>query len=94
MNLYLLHETPLPNGFKISTAKNLTDKYLESNLERLSYPIETYVQSIGKMTIPNESPFIGKTALLLPYNLAELKDENGAPGLIGPYAHLENTLTL
>jgi predicted AlkP superfamily pyrophosphatase or phosphodiesterase len=84
------HET-LPKWVQDFNGKKLADKYLDQTWKTL-YPIETYVQSIADDN-PYESPFIGKNSPTFPYNLAELKDENGGPGLIAP-TPFGNTLTL
>jgi predicted AlkP superfamily pyrophosphatase or phosphodiesterase len=84
------HET-LPKWVQDFNGKKLADKYLDQTWKTL-YPIETYVQSIADDN-PYESPFIGKDSPTFPYNLAELKDENGGPGLIAP-TPFGNTLTL
>lgn len=84
------HET-LPKWVQDFNAKKLADKYLDQTWETL-YPIKTYVQSIADEN-PYEALFIGKDSPTFPYNLAELKDQNGGPGLIAstPFG---NTLTL
>ncbi len=70
----------LPKWVQDFNAKKLVDNYLKQTWETL-YPIETYVQSIADDN-PYEAPFIGKDSPTFPYNLSELKDQNGGPGLI------------
>jgi predicted AlkP superfamily pyrophosphatase or phosphodiesterase len=81
----------LPKWVQEFNAKKLVDEYLNQTWETL-YPIDTYVQSIADDN-PYESPFIGKDSPTFPYNLAELKEKNGGPGLIAP-TPFGNTLTL
>jgi len=84
------HES-LPKWVQDFNERKLVDEYLTQTWETL-YPIDTYVQSIADDN-PYESTFIGKDSPTFPYNLAELKEKNGGPGLITstPFG---NTLTL
>jgi predicted AlkP superfamily pyrophosphatase or phosphodiesterase len=81
----------LPKWVLDFNSKKLVDNYLKQTWETL-YPIETYVQSIADDN-PFEAPFIGKDSPSFPYNLAELREQNGGPGLISstPFG---NSLTL
>jgi predicted AlkP superfamily pyrophosphatase or phosphodiesterase len=84
------HES-LPKWVQDFNERKLVDEYLTQTWETL-YPIETYVQSIADDN-SYESTFIGKDSPTFPYNLAELKEKNGGPGLITP-TPFGNTLTL
>jgi len=81
----------LPAWVKAFNAKKLPDSYLNQSWETL-YPIDTYTQSIADDN-PFEASFSGKELSTFPYNLAELREQNGGPGLIAatPFG---NSLTL
>lgn len=81
----------LPAWVKAFNAKKLPDSYLDQSWETL-YPIDTYTQSIADDN-PFEASFTGKELSTFPYNLAQLREQNGGPGLITatPFG---NSLTL
>ncbi len=85
------YHSELPEWVKAFNAKKVVDKYLDQTWNTL-YPIDTYTQSIADDN-PFEAPFIGKDSPTFPYNLAELRENNGGPGLIAstPFG---NNLTL
>jgi predicted AlkP superfamily pyrophosphatase or phosphodiesterase len=61
--------------------KKLADKYLSQTWETL-FPVASYIQSIADNNA-FEGPFFGKDNTAFPYNLAELKEDNGGYGLLG-----------
>jgi predicted AlkP superfamily pyrophosphatase or phosphodiesterase len=85
------YHAELPAWVKSFNSKKLADSYLEQTWETL-YPISTYKQSIADDN-EFEAPFIGKDTPTFPYNLSELRENNGGPGLIAstPFG---NSLTL
>lgn len=65
----------LPNWVKEFNEEKNAEKYLTKNWETL-YDIATYTNSIADNN-KFERPFLGKTEPTFPYNLQELKVENG-----------------
>lgn len=81
----------LPKWLEDFNRQELPSKYLKGTWNTL-YPIETYIQSIADDNA-FESGFGGKETPTLPYDLAELREQNGELGMISstPYG---NNLTL
>jgi predicted AlkP superfamily pyrophosphatase or phosphodiesterase len=88
---YYYDSLTLPKWVSEFNAKKIPDTYLTKTWETL-YPINTYVNSISDNN-NFEAPFVGKETPTFPYNLAELKENNGGYGLVAstPFG---NTLTL
>ncbi len=80
----------LPEWMKEFNALKLSDKYLDSAWT-LSKPAEAYTQSTAD-DMPYESVFKGKDNSVFPYNLRELRNENGNYGLL-PGTPFGNTLS-
>ncbi|MFC3881980.1 alkaline phosphatase PafA [Algoriphagus namhaensis] len=81
----------LPKWVEDFNGRELAAKYLENTWNTL-YPVDSYVNSIADNN-DFEVGFGGKETPTFPYNLAELKAQNGELGMVAttPYG---NTLTL
>ncbi|GAA5037725.1 alkaline phosphatase family protein [Marivirga lumbricoides] len=80
----------LPEWMQQFNARKLSDKYLDSAWT-LSLPEEAYTQSTAD-AMPYESVFKGKDQSVFPYDLKELRKDNGNFGLL-PGTPFGNTLS-
>ncbi|SHO61245.1 alkaline phosphatase PafA [Algoriphagus zhangzhouensis] len=85
------YKEDLPAWVKDFNGQKNPDKYLSQTWETL-YSIDTYINSIDDNN-DFEAPFIGKDTPTFPYDLKELRENNGGYGLIAstPFG---NQLTL